>query len=123
MPRQCSEVKLASRDYWQRFLTRAGALQKTGDARRLSKRFPFPMSGSIIFVEDDRTGQDDIAIFDVSAEGIMGLTKLEIPWHVEVRIELDPEGTPFALRGHAMHCTPTVDGYKVGVQLTFVAQT
>jgi hypothetical protein len=113
------EVRLASRDYWRRFLKRAVTLLEARDARRRGRRYPFSMDGRIIFVANRHTGQNDIAILDVSAGGVVGLTREEIPIQADVRIEVAPEGTIFALQGRVVHSTPTVGGYKTGIELSF----
>jgi hypothetical protein len=89
------------------------------DARRRVRRYPFSMAGRILFTEGDRKKREHLAIIEVSIDGIMGLIEEEIPRHAEVCIELDPEGTPFALQGRVRHCTSAVGGFKVGVELVF----
>ena len=114
------EIKLASKDYWRRFLKRAVALLEARDARRLGKRYPFSMDGRIIFTVDGHTSQDDVAILDVSAEGVLGLTQGEVPVQADVRIEVAPEGAIFALQGRTIHSTQSLGGYKTGIELSFV---
>ncbi|MFH1417166.1 MAG: hypothetical protein ABII12_02625 [Planctomycetota bacterium] len=114
------EIKFASKDYWRRFLKRAVALLEARDARRLGKRYPFSMDGRILFTVGDRASHADIAVLDVSAEGIMGVTQHEIPVRADVRVEIAPEGTIFALRGRTVHSTQSLGGYKTGIELSFV---
>ncbi len=112
-------IQRASRDYWRRFLTRAVAPQSVRDARRVVKRYPLAMAGRIFYAEGDHMKREEFAIIEISPTGVTGLCREEIPWHAEVCIEVNPEGTPFALQGLARHCTSTVGGYKVGVELVF----
>jgi hypothetical protein len=113
------EPKLASRDYWRRYLKRAVTLQETRDARRSSRRYPLSISGQIAFNAEHRTKQCEIAILDVSTGGVEAVTKEDIPLHADVRIEMAPEGTPFAVLGRIVHSTPTLGGYRLGIELSF----
>ncbi len=119
MPPASSEVQRASEDYWRRYLRRAVAPNPARDARREVKRYPFSMVGQLCFTEGARTRREEFAIIEVSTIGVMGLIKEEVPWQADVCIELNPEGTPFALQGCARHCTSTIGGYKLGVELSF----
>jgi len=114
-----AEVRLASRDYWRRFLKRAVALLETRDARRSGRRYPLSMDGQVIFTADGRTTRRNIGILDVSVGGVEGFTQEEIPVLTEVRIEIAPEGTALALQGRVVHSTQTVGGYKTGIRLSF----
>ncbi len=120
MPDVNVEIKFASRDYWRRFLKRAVALLEARDARRLGRRFPFSMDGRVIFTVDGCTKQANISILDVSATGVMGLTSEKLPVKGDVRIEVSPEGTIFALRALTIHSKQSLGGFKSGFELSFM---
>ncbi|MBU0596180.1 PilZ domain-containing protein [Candidatus Bipolaricaulota bacterium] len=116
------DVKLATRDYWRRYLKRAVTLQESRDARRSSKRYPLSISGEITFKAEHRIKRGSIAILDVSAGGVEGLTKEDVPLQADIRIDMAPEGTVFAVLGRVVHSSPTLGGYKLGIELSFADQ-
>lgn len=112
-----------SSDYWRRFLARTVAPHSERDARRAVRRYPFAMPGQLLFTQGDRERREDFAIIQVSVVGMMGVIREEIPWHEKVSIEINPEGTPLLLWGRARHCTATIGGYKLGIELRFADKT
>jgi hypothetical protein len=60
-----------------------------------------------------------LALLNASQEGLTTKGQTPITLNTEVVLELNPEGTPFAVRGRIAHCTETLGGFKIGIELRF----
>lgn len=58
-------------------------------------------------------------LLDVSPTGLMVKIYGELPVGVPVTVQITLEGLQLALRGRIVHCTNTLGGFKVGVELQF----
>jgi hypothetical protein len=58
-------------------------------------------------------------LLDLSPAGLMVKVYGELPVGVPVRVQLTLNGLRLALRGRIAHCTNTLGGFKVGVELQF----
>ena len=64
-------------------------------------------------------GQISGQLLNASQEGLTTKGQTPITLNTEVVLELNPEGTPFAVRGRIAHCTETLGGFKIGIELRF----
>lgn len=58
-------------------------------------------------------------VLDISPAGMMVKTYSELPVGVQVSAQVVLDGLRLALRGRVVHCTNTLGGFKVGIELHF----
>ncbi len=56
---------------------------------------------------------------NVSNSGLMLKGETELTPGTRLVAEINPDGVPFYVAGVVMHCTQTVGGFKIGVNLQF----
>ncbi|MFQ5412522.1 MAG: PilZ domain-containing protein [Phycisphaerae bacterium] len=105
--------------YWRRFLLRAIAPQPKADIQRGAPRYPYCTEIKLTFDDAGHVSTRSLTSLNVSVSGITAKGGLEIPMDSEVLLEMNPEGVPFVVRGRIVHCTQTVGGYKIGIDLMF----
>ena len=108
-----------TREEWLRLVERHMLTHKP-DTRRTHQRAPVPPSPMLLAFElAGRHVKDNGTVINVSADGIMFRRQKPIRdgLHVVIRLKLD--GGLVLLHGSVAHCTQTVSGYSVGIQLVF----
>lgn len=121
MQTQESAAKPISQEQWHRFVVQVASKSTDHDPRRINPREPFQsyedvklnlqLAGEV----EQRTAR----ITEVSVGGVTCWTDAEVPVCVKVTFQFHPENEPIRLRGKIVHCTQTVGGYKVGIELEF----
>ena len=68
-------------------------------------------------VGDDGPHRRMLMILDVSNEGLMAKGNDPIPVNTPVDMEVIVDEHPVEIRGDVIHCTGTLGGFKIGIQL------
>ncbi len=89
------------------------------DYRRRTQRFAVNWDAKCTFTDEGQILSRHGLVLDTSVEGLTIRTQFEINADMIVRIEINPEGTPFLLKGRVIHCTETIGGFKIGLHLMF----
>ncbi len=113
------DIATIDEGYWRRFVRRAIAPQPKSDVQRGAPRYPYCTEIKLTFEDDGRASTRSLTTLNISVTGLTAKGTLEIPMDSEVLLELSPEGSPFLVRGTVVHCTQTVGGYKIGIDLAF----
>ncbi len=114
-----TQVPFVAESYWLRFLSRAVEVECKSDPKRNSRRYPFYGDVKLIFGPEDDTRTRSLSFINISADGITLKGSSEMPVDSRVVIQLNPEGSWFALAGRVIHCTGTLGGFKIGITLEF----
>lgn len=114
-----TETRFVSKAYWKRFLQRTVAPESKSDVQRSTPRYALPGDIKVTFEGAGEKSVRRLALLNASAEGLTTKGQTPIAIDVEVVVELNPEGTPFAVRGRIAHCTETLGGFKIGIELRF----
>lgn len=114
-----TETRFASRAYWKRFLQRTVAPEVKSDLKRATPRYPLPGDIKVTFKDSSKASVRRLALLNASEGGLTTKGQTKIDLDTEVVIELNPEGTPFLVRGRIAHCTETLGGFKIGIELRF----
>jgi len=115
-----ADTQTVSREYWERFLQRTVAPEPKSDVKRAARRYP--LIGDLNIAFDDEQGRAHtrvLSLINVSCEGLTAKGQTDIALDTDVLIEMNPEGTPFRMLGRIVHCTETIGGYKIGIELQF----
>lgn len=113
------EITFISKAYWKRFLQRTVAPESKSDIQRATPRYPLPGDIKVTFEDAGEMSARRLALLNASHEGITAKGQTLIPVDVDVVVELNPEGTPFRIRARIVHCTETLGGFKIGIELRF----
>lgn len=116
------DIATIDEGYWCRFLKRAIAPQPKADIQRGAPRYPYCTEIKLTFDHHGYLSARRLTSLNVSASGLTAKGSMPIPMDAEVLLELNPEGTPFFIRGQIVHCTQTVGGYKIGIDLKFAKE-
>lgn len=95
------------------------------DCRRQDLRHPMSFGLAIVSYTNrlSRAAHryTDMAVLDLSRTGLMLRSQHDIPRNAEVEIDIDLWEWRGMLRARVAHCTQTLAGYKVGLELVFDA--
>jgi len=114
-----TETRFISSAYWKRFLQRTVAPEHKSDVQRSAPRYPLPGDIKVTFEDSGETSVRRLALINASQEGLTTKGQTAMPLDVDVVLELNPEGTPFSIHGRIIHCTETLGGFKIGIELRF----
>jgi hypothetical protein len=116
-----------SREVWIDLLARAiQAPQTEPPVRRRSRRYNVCLGGAwrLVYQKAGRLVELGVRLLNASADGVMLLCRSEVPVRIPAVVAFTSaaEGE-YMLTGEVRHCTSTVGGHKVGVQLHFAPAT
>ena len=114
-----TETSFISGAYWKRFLKRTVAPEHKSDIQRAEPRYPLSGETKVSFEDADETSVRRLALLNGSQDGLTTKGQTPIALDTQVVLEMNPEGTPFTIHGRIIHCTETVGGYKIGIELRF----
>ena len=114
-----TDFNLITEDFWQRFLRRAVAPVYKPDVKRETPRYAYQGEAKLFMEENGEWHTRWLSLLNISLDGVTAKGNTELPMGVKVFLEMNPEGTPFVVRGEIVHCTTTVGGYKIGIKLEF----
>lgn len=114
-----TQAQYTTLEEWTDFLSRAVDARHEPLKRRKHRRYPFDGYVTIRGEYDGVSFKQIWTLRQVSLEGLMVLARHEMPLWIAVTIVLKWNNREYLLRGATCHCTQTVGGYKVGIQLQF----
>jgi len=92
----------------------------TPEHRRQDRRRYTPLgSARLVFKQDGRPQVRGGKVLNVSSRGMLVWQREDINWGTKVVVQARLGETDTLLFGHVAHCTETVGGFKVGVELQF----
>ncbi len=112
-----ADTTLASRESWREFVQSFDAVEQPEHRRRAARHdvghgfvevYELPQTTKLV-----TTG----TVINVSENALMLRTRASVGIAMQIRIELGVDDDEFVLIGEVRHCTPTVGGYKLGVEL------
>ena len=121
MQGQETSVSSISQAEWQSIVTSIASNSADHDPRRNNPREPFTnyedvkLNILIAGVIEHYVAR----ITELSLGGVTCWTEREVPERVKVMFQFHPDQNPVRLRGRIVHCTQTIGGYKVGIELEF----
>ena len=114
-----TRLETPTRQRWREVLSQYADVEQCGQ-RRTDERYYIALgSVKLAFEEDgapvERTGR----MLNVSEGGLMIKQYQDVPSDTQLQIEATIGEESFALAGRVAHCTQTVGGFKVGIELKF----
>lgn len=124
-PQSGSQLARLSREAWQALLARSvSAPEFEPPVRRRSRRYGawLGVAWHILYQKGRKLVELRVKLMNAAPEGVMVLSREEVPECIPVLLTFiaDVE-QEYLLSGKIQHCTSTVGGYKIGVQLCFSA--
>lgn len=114
-----TQIKYTTRDQWLNFLEQVVEPTTEKCQRRQYRRYALNSYVTVYGEADGEAFRTTWALHQVSRGGMMAVARREFPVWIDVSIELAWDDRTMLLRGKIRHCTQTVGGYKIGVQLIF----
>jgi hypothetical protein len=117
-------IQLVTRKRWMEYLATLFAPQVERRGRRREYRYDIGRGDvTIVYYADPRRQHrviaDTVPLLQLSPGGLMLRTYQELQPGLGVAMQLTLDQEQFALLGVIRHCTQTVGGFKVGVELSF----
>lgn len=107
------------RERWRRLVARHAEAQPQ-DCRRGNERHYIGFGSARLWFEEQGVRQERTGnLLNVSDGGLMLKQYKEIPIGVTLTLEVLIGDEALQVRGRTAHCTQTLGGYKVGVELEF----
>ncbi len=119
MPTKKGEVVFCTRGEWLTFVKRQLEPQTRRAPHRNEERMPFACEVILAPGGEDGGTRRRLTLLNISNSGLMLKGETEIEEKTEVLIEINPDGNPFHVVGVICHCTQTLGGFKIGVNLKF----
>jgi hypothetical protein len=120
------ELRPITHEQWLRMIERYVTDEPEPPVRRGQRRYTVDGMVTLAVLSADGNGVHTAVrtapLVQVSDEGIMIRSHAELAQDTVVAMQVYLEDDNFALLGRVMHCTDTIGGYKVGIQLAFVEQ-
>jgi len=106
-------------DQWNELLTRVVAPELGKNLRRGTRRYPIIGEAKLTFEKDGKTYRRTFDVINVSRGGmtLKGYDEVKADTVIDVKITLGPHVAP--LKAKVVHCTGTLGGFKVGVEILF----
>lgn len=104
---------------WRDVLVRKVAPEFEPHLRREYRRYP--VQGEVIahYTYDERTFKRTWPLLEISLGGITAKAYHEIPADINAMLEVRIDGDTYPVAGRVRHCTSTLGGFKIGIQLRF----
>lgn len=112
-------LEVSTRQRWQEILSHCAELEKRGPRRSDERRCVEFGAVRLVFEQDGTPVMRYGRLLNASEEGLMVKQYRDIPSAMPVRIEVTIGDESFTLRGEVAHCTQTIGGFKVGIELQF----
>jgi hypothetical protein len=114
-----TRLEIPTRQRWQEVLSHCAELEKRGHRRSNERHYVELAAVKLAFEQDGALVMRMGRLLNASDEGLMVKQYRDIPVGVPVQIEVTIADESFALRGEVAHCTQTLGGLKVGIELQF----
>ncbi len=114
-----------TRQQWGEIVAAISGLPVRPGWRRRSRRRRLENGEARLRFRDDKTGREivrTVPVFEVGDGGMCVISHEPMTSDTRLKIEVHLRGEPLFLNGKVAHCTMTVGGYKVGVELDFSRQ-
>lgn len=111
--------ELMDRETWRAILEQSLEAEPEPPIRRRVRRYSVHGPCTLHYEIRRMRQSHTLNLTNVSLTGIMGKSPRDIPMDTEVEIHVPVEDKRFAMRGTVVHCTSTLGGYKVGIELSF----
>ena len=110
---------LTSREKWEAFVAQQPE-EPTPEHRRSNRRrdTAFGMA-ELVFTLEGRQVQRSGRVLNISPTGLMVKQREPVADGSSVLVKVGCEDGELVLSGRVMHCTETVGGYKLGIELLF----
>ena len=114
------QLTTISRERWQEILSHYVIPEVEPPIRRKTRRYGVEFGVVRLLYEEDGDSTDrTVSLLQASAEGMMVKSHKPINARIQLRMDVTLENDTVALGGQVSHCTQTVGGYKVGIELEF----
>jgi len=114
-----TRLETPTRQRWREVLSQYADVEQCGQRRNNERYYIALGSVKLAFEEDgapvERTGR----VLNASDGGLMIKQYQDVPSDTQLQIEATIGEESFALAGRVAHCTQTVGGFKVGIELKF----
>ena len=114
------EVVFCTRGEWLAFVKRQLEPLTRRAPHRNEERMPFVCEVILVPGGEGAGVRRRLMLINISNSGLMLKGETEIEEGIEALIEINPDGKPFHVVGVVRHCTQTLGGFKIGVNLRFV---
>ena len=106
-------------DQWNNLLTRVVAPELGKNLRRGTRRYPVMGEAKLTYEKDGRNYRRTFDIINVSRGGLTlkGYDEVKMDTLIDVKVTLGPHVA--RLKAKVVHCTGTLGGHKVGIELIF----
>lgn len=111
-----------TRRQWREVLARSVAAELEPMLRRQFRRYAVRGEARATWLHDGTTFSRTWSILDISVQGMMVKAYEDVPTDVRLNLMVNLDGTPMPMVGRAIHCTQTLGGWKLGVELVFAAE-
>ena len=114
------QLTTISRERWQEILSHYVTPEIEPPIRRKSRRHGVEFGVvRLQYQEDGESTDRTVSLLQVSDEGVMVKSHKPIKARIQLRMNITLENDTVSLSGQVSHCTQTVGGYKVGIELEF----
>lgn len=107
---------------WRAILEESLTPEPEPPVRRRVRRYPIQIPVHVYFHARGFQHEVTLNLTNVSNGGVMGKSPKEIAMDTLVQIHVPVEGRHFVVNGTVVHCTSTLGGYKLGIQLQFAEE-
>jgi len=106
-------------EQWNELLTRVVAPELGKNLRRGTRRYPLLGEAKLTYEKDGKTYRRTFDVINVSRGGmtLKGYDEVKADTIIELKVTLGPHVAP--LKAKVVHCTGTLGGFKVGVEILF----
>ena len=119
---QLWEQTTITRELWEQIVS-ACRPEQASEYRRKRARRPGTLGPvELAFDQGGRVVVQTGSLLNVSSNGVMIKQREEISSDTTVMMRATPCGETAVLKGRVIHCTETVGGFKVGVELQFTGE-
>lgn len=119
-PAECNlKAEPISFECWRRFLEQAVISKSMQNVRRKHKRYDVEGELKVRFVQCRKEYTRTWSLLQLSYGGVTAKANNEVPIDLTVEMGINVGGHLLGARGSVSHCTETLGGYKVGIQLEF----
>lgn len=116
-------LHLTTWEQWLRAVTNLPARQEPEHRRREERGLPEFGVANVTFTHHSRRRECSGKIMNASTGGLMLRTHDAISDGVDVELQVAFEDEMFYLTGTVAHCTMSIGGYKIGIELKFPSST
>ena len=116
-----TELRPITREQWLQMIAPYVTTEPEPGVRRAQRRYNVEGMVAVapINAAGSQTAVRTVSLLQLSDDGIMVRSHTDLPLDTIVGMQVYIEDHIFTVLGRVMHCTDTVGGYKIGIQLAF----